>query len=87
MVRVEYNNNALYEIRSDPAIVAALDEKAQEICDRANEIGKGTYAVGSQQGMRRPQGRWRATVVTADARAMANNAKRNTLIRAMGSSS
>jgi hypothetical protein len=58
---------------------------AQRVCDQANAIGKGTYAVGSRQGRKAPQGRWRTTVVTADARAMANNAKRNTLIRAMGS--
>lgn len=84
-LRIEWNRNGLYEVRSDPALVAAEEEVAQRVCDQANAIGKGTYAVGSRQGRRAPQGRWRTTVVTADARAMANNAKRNTLIRAMGS--
>jgi hypothetical protein len=82
-LRIEWNDNALYEIRSDPAVVAAEETEAQRVCDKANSIGKGTYAVGSRQGRKAPQGRWRTTVVTADARAMANNAKNNTLIRSM----
>lgn len=84
-MRIVWKPDALYHVRSDPALTAAEKEAAQKVCDEANRIGKGTYAVGSQQGLRRPQGRWRTTVYTADARAMANNAKRNTLIRAMGS--
>ena len=82
-VIIRYRPNALYELRSAPGVVAHEEAIAQEICDRANDIGKGTYATGSQQGMRRPQGRWRTTVVTADAKAMAHNAKHNVLIRSM----
>jgi hypothetical protein len=84
-VRIEWNRNGLYQVRSDPALVAEEVAVAERICAEANSIGKGTYAVGSRQGAKRPQGRWRTTVVTADARAMANNARNNTLIRAMGS--
>lgn len=84
-VRLVWDYNALYQIRSDPALVAEEEAVAERVAAEANRIGKGTYAVGSRQGVKRPQGRWRTTVVTADARAMANNAKHNTLITALGS--
>ncbi|WP_425729523.1 hypothetical protein [Gordonia sp. DT219] len=83
-MRIEWNRNGLYELRSDPALVAMEEAEAQKVADRANSMGKGTFAVGSRQGMKRPQGRWRTTVVTADAKAMASNAKHNILVRAMG---
>ena len=81
--QLRWNPNALYEVRSAPAVVAELNSMANAIAARANAIGKGTYAVGSQQGARNPQGRWRTTVVTADWMAMRNNLKHNTLIKAM----
>ncbi|QSM00052.1 hypothetical protein SEA_CASHLINE_12 [Gordonia phage Cashline] len=82
-VRLKFNIDGFYDLRRDPEIVGQEEAIAQQICDRANSIGKGTYALGSRQGRKAPQGRWRTTVVTADARAMANNARNNTLIRAM----
>ncbi|QZD97530.1 hypothetical protein SEA_LONELYBOI_12 [Gordonia phage LonelyBoi] len=82
-VRLKFNIDGFYDLRRDPGIVGQEEAIAQQIADRANSIGKGTYALGSRQGRKAPQGRWRTTVVTADARAMANNARRNTLIRAM----
>ena len=82
-MRIDWNPHAFYDIRRDPALIAHEEQVAQGIADRANAIGHGTYAVGSRQGARRPQGRWRTSVVTADARAMADNAKHNTLIKAM----
>ncbi|SDT83748.1 hypothetical protein SAMN04488548_10210 [Gordonia westfalica] len=47
-------------------------------------MGEGTYAVGSRAGMARPQGRWRASVVTADYKAQRDNARNNTILRALG---
>lgn len=82
-VRIEWNTEAMYEIRRDPGVVAELESVAQEVADRANELGKGTYAVGSQQGRKNPQGRWRASVVTADAKAMIDCARNNTLLRVL----
>lgn len=84
-VRFEWNRNALYDVRRSDGVVAQLDSIAEGVCDTANSIGKGTYSTGSQQGVRRPQGRWRATVVTADYRAMIDNAKHQTLIRSIPS--
>lgn len=82
-VRIRWNQQALYDIRRDPAIIAAEEEAAQKVADEANSIGKGTYVVGSRQGEKRPQGRHRTSVATGDAKAMAHNAAHNTLIRAM----
>lgn len=82
-MRIEWDPDAMYNIRRDPAVVALVEAEAEKVADRANELGKGTYAVGSQQGRKNPQGRWRASVVTADAEAMVDCAKSNTLIRAL----
>ncbi|GAA1891840.1 hypothetical protein [Williamsia serinedens] len=82
-VRIVDTPDALYELRRDPALVAVEQAEAQKIADRANAQGKGTYAVGSRQGIRDPQGRWRTNVSTADAYAMRANAKYNILIKAM----
>ena len=83
-VRLEFHVDGFYDLRRDSGVVSMLDEKAQQVADSANEMGKGTYAVGSRQGEKRPQGRWRASVVTADATAIAHNAKHHILARAVG---
>lgn len=82
-MRIVFHKEAFYELRRDPGVVAELEGHAERIAAAANARGKGLYAVGSRQGMRRPQGRWRASVVTADARAMIDNAKYNTLARSL----
>lgn len=82
-VRIDWNKQALWGERRSPALIAIEEEAAQKVADKANSIGKGTYIVGSRQGAKRPQGRHRTSVATGDARAMVNNAKHNTLIRAM----
>lgn len=82
-MRIDFNDDWFWEVRRAADVVALLDGEAEKVADRANELGKGTYAVGSQQGRKNPQGRWRASVVTADAEAMVDCAKSNTLIRAL----
>lgn len=84
-MRIDWNVDGFKELRRDPALIAAEEEAAHKVADAAMAMGKGEYAVGSRQGAARPQGRWRTSVVTADAKAMAENAKHNILIRAMGS--
>ena len=83
-MRIEFKTQGFYELRSAPGVVGMLDAEAERIAAAANAVGKGTFAVGSRQGMRRPQGRWRATVVTADAHAIAADRKHNILLRSMG---
>lgn len=82
-VQIDWNPDWGFDLRRSDGVVSDLDSRAQGVADRANASGKGTYAVGSQQGRRNPQGRWRTSVVTADAEAMIDNAKNNTLIRAL----
>lgn len=86
-MKVVFNKDAFYEVRSLPGVVALVESKAEAMAAEANSIGKGAYATGSRQGLRRPQGRWRASVVTADAKAMVDNARHNTLARVLGGSS
>ena len=89
-VRIEYAPNALEDIRYGRGpygrVIDLEEAYAQQVCDRANSYGKGTFAVGSRPGNPGPpgfQGRHRVSVVTADAKAMASNAKHNILIRSM----
>lgn len=83
-VRIQWNRNALYELRSAPGAIALANSHLEAIAERANSMGRGTYRFESHQGRKAPQGRWRGTVFTADWRAMRDNMRNNTLIRVMG---
>lgn len=80
-MKVVFNPQGFYDVRRSAGVVAELDKIAQKTADWCNANGKGTFAVGSQQGRKAPQGRWRASVVTADATAIAHNAKHHDLLR------
>ena len=77
--RVRMNNKAFYELRSSPGVVADLESRTEKI--RA-ACGEG-FETSSQQGAKRPQGRWRTTVIAASAKAKRRNARHNTLIKAL----
>ena len=78
-VRVRMNNAAFYELRRAPGVVADLERRSRAIRDACGE----GFEVSSQQGAKRPQGRWRTTVITASAKAKRKNARYNTLIRSL----
>lgn len=78
-VRLVWNPNGLYEIRSAPGVVAEVNSRAARV---ASAAGPG-YSWSSQQGARRPQGRWRAIVYPDTWRARYDNARNNTLLRMM----
>ena len=82
-VRIDWNTQGFYDLRRDDTLVTLLESKAEEIADRAMSMGSGTYAIGSRQGRKNPQGRWHASVVTADAEAMVDNSRHNTLLKAL----
>lgn len=84
MAKIKWKPKGFYRLRSEPGVVAELERRAAKIAARANSMG-GTdgYKTSSVQGRRRPQGRWRTTVITANAEAMRDNAENNTLTRAL----
>jgi hypothetical protein len=80
VIELEINAGALYRLRSEPGVVADLERRAQAILAACGGTEAG-YAVGSEQGARRPQGRWRVAVYTRTNEAKRDNAVNNTLIR------
>lgn len=86
-IRVKINIPGLYALRSEPGVVAKEQSLARGIARRANAAGgNGGYKVSSRQGAKRPQGRWRTTVITANWEAARDNAKHNRLARELGGS-
>lgn len=79
-VRLKWNPDALYQLRSEPGVRDKLDSLAASVAARA---GPG-YSWSSQQGARRPQGRWRAIVFPDSWLARRDNATNNTLLRVLG---
>ena len=86
MMKIKVKDSALYELRRLPKVVDAVERISENIADQANGNVEGQgYKTGSRQGLRKPYGRWRASVVTADAESMADNGKNNTLLRLLNS--
>lgn len=86
-MRIDFNVDAFKATRygqHDPAIIGVLEAAGERVADAAHQMDGGQYAVGSQPGVARPQGRHRVGVVTADHRAIRGNARHNSLIRALG---
>ena len=86
-MRIDWNNDAFKAIRygrHDSSLIGLLEAEGQKIVDRANASSGGGYALGSRPGVARPQGRHRVTVITASYKAIRDNAKNNTLLRALG---
>lgn len=84
-VNIKWKTSGFYKLRSEPGVQKALEELATQVAARSNQMAgtRDGFRTSSQQGAKRPQGRWRTTVVTATAEAMAKNAKRNILVKAL----
>lgn len=78
-VRIKHHIKAYYELRRAPGVVADLERRANTVKQQAGD----GFEVGSRQGAKRPQGRWRTSVVTATPKAMRKNQRDNTLIRSL----
>lgn len=91
-VKIKWNRNALRAIRygdADRRVISHLESRVERVAATATREAqargytKAKYAVGSRPGRRRPQGRWRTSVVTANWEAMRDNSKHQTLTRAL----
>lgn len=84
-VTIKWRKAGFYKLRSDPGVQRALESLADEVAGRANSMAgtRDGFRTSSQQGKRKPQGRWRTTVITATNQAKAKNASENILVRAL----
>lgn len=83
-MRIKWNNRGFYDIRRQPALVAQEEKLARGIAARANaELGEPGFQVGSRQGARRPQGRWRTSVAAVTMHARRADRKRNILLKSL----
>jgi hypothetical protein len=76
MPKIKLNNAAFRELRTSEAVQADLAERAKRIADAAGE----GFEVGDGEAARN---RARASVVAVTAQAQAENARNNTLLRAL----
>lgn len=75
-----------YAIRRAPGVVEKLDRMAKAVADQANQsadLEEEGYKTSSVQGEKKPQGRWRTTVITATEEATMDNASNNTLVKSL----
>lgn len=84
-VDIKWTPGGFYRLRSEPGVRKALDKWADRVASNANRMAgtKNAYRTSSRQGARRPQGRWRDTVITGNYDAMKDNAKNQTLTKAL----
>jgi len=86
-MKIKWRDDGLYEMRSLPKLIKLLEGISEGIADTANEsVNEEGYFTGSRQGARRPYGRWRTSVVTGTGEAINDDAKNNTLLRALNAS-
>ena len=77
-----WNIKGFEEIRRSVEVASLVNNHAAEVCSRANSMAKrGTYRWS---GMQR-RSRYGALVVTDDYQSRIDNAKRSTLLKALGS--
>jgi hypothetical protein len=91
--RFEERNEGFYELRRSPQLQALLLSVAQNVAAGANDAlgdvdgypaNTEHFRVSSQQGRKNPQGRWRATVITATGAAARYEAQNQLLLRLLG---
>lgn len=90
--KIKWNYAGLRKIRygdADRRVITHLEERVEKVAATANRRAKANgnpdakYVTGSRPGARRPQGRHRTSVVTGNWWAMRDNAKNNTLTKAL----
>ena len=76
-MKIKFNRNAFREIRLLPEVAADVHDRAERVAAAA---GEGFDAFPTQA----PRNRARAAVVTTSMKAIRQNARDNTLLRALG---
>lgn len=86
-VRVKFNRNGMYQLRSAPDVRRFLEAIGTDLRDTANETldERVGYELSSRQGRKNPQGRWAVRVYTSSNHAKRSNAIHNTLLRVLKS--
>lgn len=78
-VKVRLNHAGAREIMNSEAVQADLLDRARSIKECADRAGSGKFAADVQPGRNRAH----AMVKTTDAKSIASNAKRNTLLKSL----
>ncbi|MGW4718876.1 hypothetical protein [Nocardia sp. NPDC004260] len=86
LARVRHKIEGYYALRSEPGVRADLEARGRRALAQAGGTAAG-YAMDARQGRKRPQGRWRVSIRTDTHQAMLDNARNNTLLRALGAAS
>ena len=81
-MQIWHNWPAYAVLRKSPKVARLIDEKARAVQQAAQANGKGTYVVDS--GAPGTADRWRAFVATGDTEARRDQAKNDTLQKALG---
>ncbi len=82
-IRFEFRPDWDYDLRRTPEVREWLEAKSEEVAARANAANNTDgYKTSSRQGARRPQGRWRTTVI-ASGEAARLEAHNQVLLRAL----
>ena len=81
--QMKWKKGAHRELRSSSEVQSKLEAIAGRIANEANQgLDEPGYLTGSQQGQPKgTQGRWRTSVVTGTAEAMADDARHDTLAK------
>ena len=74
-MRIKWNIKGFEELRRAPGVAADIDSRAARVAAAAGD--------GYESSPYRGSGRHRASVMTKTPKAMVNNAKHNTLLRAL----
>lgn len=78
-MKIVWNNKEFARTLKAQDTLKMVDAEARKIANRANSSSSGKYEPSSMVGKNRA----RASVITADAKAIRENARNNTLLRSL----
>ena len=82
LMQIRHDYSQYRALRKSPGVARFIDEKARAVQQAAQANGRGTYVVES--GAPGTADRWRAYVATGDTEARRDQAKNDTLQKALG---